>query len=196
MTPPRKRLHKEVEPENEVKPTAEVASLRRVTRSLTRLEMRVTRSRSNSVTRSGSADVATPPRKKAKKAKAKTKSESTADNVNDEEEGNVESSQVKDDVAGSGSGSGSNTRTIVIEYCKQCNSFKTRAVQVREGLEKAVSGINVLLNPDKPRKGCFEIREDGGETFISLLDMKRPFQLMKDLDMEQVISDIVGKIQA
>ncbi len=32
---------------------------------------------------------------------------------------------------------------------KQCNSFKTRANQVKEGLEKGVSGITVLLNPDK-----------------------------------------------
>lgn len=32
---------------------------------------------------------------------------------------------------------------------KQCNSFKTRAIQVKEGLEKRVAGINVLVNPDK-----------------------------------------------
>jgi hypothetical protein len=32
---------------------------------------------------------------------------------------------------------------------KQCNSFKTRANQVKEGLEKGVSDITVLLNPNK-----------------------------------------------
>jgi hypothetical protein len=32
---------------------------------------------------------------------------------------------------------------------KQCNSFKTRAIQVKEGLEKSVAGITVLVNPDK-----------------------------------------------
>ncbi|XP_059460775.1 uncharacterized protein LOC132189938 [Corylus avellana] len=86
-------------------------------------------------------------------------------------------------------------KTIVIEHCKQCNSFKTRAIQVKEGLEKSVAGITVLVNPEKPRRGCFEIREDGGEKFISLVDMKRPFAPMKALDMEKVIYDIVDGIK-
>nr|XP_025659635.1 uncharacterized protein LOC112755635 isoform X1 [Arachis hypogaea] len=60
-------------------------------------------------------------------------------------------------------------KTIVIEHCKQCNSFKTRANLVKEGLEKRSSGITVILNPEKPRRGCFEIREEGGKKFISLL---------------------------
>ncbi|KAL4334331.1 hypothetical protein GQ457_07G043660 [Hibiscus cannabinus] len=89
----------------------------------------------------------------------------------------------------------SHNKTVVVEHCKQCNSFKTRAFQVRDGLQKGVPGVNVLLNPGKPRKGCFEIREEGGETFISLLDMKRPFKPMKELDMEKVVSDIIEKIK-
>ncbi|KAM7265535.1 hypothetical protein ACFE04_003218 [Oxalis oulophora] len=88
-----------------------------------------------------------------------------------------------------------NDRAIVVEHCTQCNSFKTRAAQVKEGLENAVPGITVVLNPKKPRKGCFEIREEGGEKFITLLDLKRPFKPMKDLDMEKVISDIVEKLK-
>jgi hypothetical protein len=66
---------------------------------------------------------------------------------------------------------------------------------VKEGLEEAVPGIIVTVNPDKPRRGCFEIREEGGETFISLLAMKRPFTPMKELNMEEVIADIVEKIK-
>ncbi|OWM87981.1 hypothetical protein CDL15_Pgr000398 [Punica granatum] len=85
-------------------------------------------------------------------------------------------------------------RTVVIEHCKQCNSFKTRALQVKIGLENGVSAITVLVNPDKPRRGCFEIREEGGDKFISLLGMKRPFTPMKKLDMEEVISEIIGKL--
>ncbi|CAF2068595.1 hypothetical protein Bca4012_086875 [Brassica carinata] len=84
---------------------------------------------------------------------------------------------------------------IVIEHCKQCNAFKTRAIQVKEGLEGAVPGVTVTLNPEKPRRGCFEIRVEGGETFISLLEMKRPFAPMKALDMEEVIEDIIKKIK-
>ncbi|KAF5801714.1 hypothetical protein HanRHA438_Chr06g0260541 [Helianthus annuus] len=87
------------------------------------------------------------------------------------------------------------SKTIVIEHCKQCNQFKVRAVKVKLGLEDAVSGITVLVNPEKPRRGCFEVREEGGKTFISLLDMKRPFAPMKALDMDAVISDIVNQIQ-
>ncbi|GLT85141.1 hypothetical protein SLE2022_033390 [Rubroshorea leprosula] len=109
----------------------------------------------------------------------------------EEEKGKVE----EDEKKGDNGDELDNKRTIVVEYCKQCNSFKTRAFQVRDGVEKGVSGVMVKLNPDKPRRGCFEIREEGGETFISLLDMKRPFKPMKELDMEKVISDIVDKIK-
>ncbi|CAN6540167.1 unnamed protein product [Malus baccata var. baccata] len=77
----------------------------------------------------------------------------------------------------------------------QCKSFKTRADEVKDGLEKGALDIKVLLNPDKPRKGCFEIREEGGETFISLLDMERPFSEMEELNMEEVIADIIEKIK-
>lgn len=86
-------------------------------------------------------------------------------------------------------------KSIVIEHCKQCNSFKTRALAVKEGLEKGVAGVKVVVNPEKPRRGCFEIREENGETFISLLDMKRPFAPMKALDMDKVVADIIEKIK-
>ncbi|XXG64467.1 hypothetical protein AAC387_Pa05g2415 [Persea americana] len=85
-------------------------------------------------------------------------------------------------------------KTIIIEACKQCNSFKTRASQVKEGLEKGVPGVTVTINPEKPRKGCFEVRTGSGNTFISLLNMPRPFKKMKDLDMDEVIEDIVKKL--
>ncbi|KAL1802061.1 hypothetical protein ACET3Z_030708 [Daucus carota] len=85
--------------------------------------------------------------------------------------------------------------TVVIEHCKQCNQFKTRAIKVKDALENDITGINVLVNPEKPRRGCFEVREEGGEIFISLLDMKRPFQPMRALDMDQVISDILDKLK-
>ncbi|KAG6527001.1 selenoprotein H-like [Zingiber officinale] len=86
------------------------------------------------------------------------------------------------------------SKTIIVEACKQCNSFKVRAMQVKEGLENAVPGIIVSINPDKPRRGCFEIREGGCQTFVSLLDMRRPFTRMKELNIEDVIKDIVKKI--
>ncbi|KAM1776894.1 hypothetical protein ACFX11_043629 [Malus domestica] len=126
-----------------------------------------------------------------KKKKGKEKVEAEAENK--EEKGKA---KVEDDGEGTEADDDeSDKRTIVIEHCKQCKSFKVRADQVKNGLEKGVPGIKVLLNPDKPRKGCLEIREEGGETFLSLLDMKRPFSKMKALNMEEVINDIVEKIK-
>ncbi|KAK1438401.1 hypothetical protein QVD17_04210 [Tagetes erecta] len=90
---------------------------------------------------------------------------------------------------------GNASKTVVIEHCTQCKQFKIRAVKVKNDLEKAVSGINVLVNPEKPRRGCFEVREEGGKKFVSLLDMKRPFAPMKALDMDAVISDIIDQIK-
>ncbi|KAF2929856.1 hypothetical protein DAI22_05g087500 [Oryza sativa Japonica Group] len=72
----------------------------------------------------------------------------------------------------------------------QCRQFKIRAVKVKEDLESFVPGVSVVINPEKPRRGCLEIREEGGEVFISLLNMPRPFTAMKKLDMDEVIKDI------
>ncbi|KAG1337880.1 selenoprotein H [Cocos nucifera] len=44
---------------------------------------------------------------------------------------------------------GASSKTIIVEACKQCNSFKTRANMVKEGLEKAVPSISVSVNPEK-----------------------------------------------
>lgn len=151
-------------------PTA-ISSVR-VTRATTK------RAAKDSVSVSAAAEL---PEKKTKKPKLAGKGKP--------KEGRAEKPE-----AGSASAAGGSKRTIVIEHCKQCNSFKTRANQVKEGLEKSVAGILVILNPEKPRRGCFEIREEGGEKFISLLDMKRPFTPMKQLDMEKVIADIIDKI--
>ncbi|KAK9130145.1 hypothetical protein Sjap_010632 [Stephania japonica] len=78
---------------------------------------------------------------------------------------------------------------------KQCNSFKTRAMQVKAGLEAGLSGIEVVLNPEKPRLGCFEIREDEGDTLFTLLDMKRPFKDLKAVNIDELVSDILKKLK-
>ncbi|AEC07578.1 unnamed protein product [Arabidopsis thaliana] len=121
-------------------------------------------------------------------AKKKVKKEEVAVKIEKEEEEDDDAAEKEED-------DDSDKKKIVIEHCKQCKSFKERANEVKEGLEEAVPGIIVTVNPDKPRRGCFEIREEGGETFISLLAMKRPFTPMKELNMEEVIADIVEKIK-
>ncbi|KAJ1688620.1 hypothetical protein LUZ63_012775 [Rhynchospora breviuscula] len=87
-----------------------------------------------------------------------------------------------------------NNESIIIEACKQCNAFKTRALKVKHALETALPAISVSINPLKPRRGCFEIRQVGGQIFISLLNMPRPFTPMKNLDMDELIQDIIKKL--
>ncbi|XP_011045029.1 PREDICTED: uncharacterized protein LOC105140055 [Populus euphratica] len=130
-------------------------------------------------------------------AETKTSSSSEAEVEGKAEEVKEEEPEAKEEDAKEESPAGDAvTKTIVIEHCKQCNAFKTRAIQVKDGLLSAFPGISVLLNPEKPRRGCFEIREEGGETFISLQNMKRPFPPLKALDMDQVISDIIDRVKS
>ncbi|GKC21616.1 hypothetical protein Tco_1023766 [Tanacetum coccineum] len=66
---------------------------------------------------------------------------------------------------------------LILMYC---NQFKVRGVKVKEELEKAVAGITVVINPEKPRRGCFEIHEEGGKTFISLLIRYSLFAILEE----------------
>ncbi|CAF1861480.1 hypothetical protein HID58_062193 [Brassica napus] len=129
------------------------------------------------------------PEKKKRKPKAKDAGPATK-KIKQEKEDDDDVAAAKEE-----GDDGAEHKRIVIEHCKQCKSFKERANELKDGLEIAVPGIIVTVNADKPRRGCFEIREEGGQTFVSLLDMKRPFKEMKDLDMEQVIADIVEKLK-
>ncbi|XP_048438272.1 uncharacterized protein LOC103953652 isoform X2 [Pyrus x bretschneideri] len=139
--------------------------------------------------------------KEEKENSVESEAEAEAENKNEKGKEKLEDKNAKgkekvedDGEATKHTGNEWDKRTIVIEHW-QCKSFKTRADEVKDSLEKGVPGIKVLLNPDKPRKGCFEIREEGGETFISLLDMERPFSEMEELNMEDVIADIIEKIK-
>lgn len=51
------------------------------------------------------------------------------------------------------------------------------------------------INPEKPRKGCFEVRGPGGKVFVSLLDMPRPFTKLKALDIEALAKEVVAGLQ-
>ncbi|XP_061364343.1 uncharacterized protein LOC133307798 [Gastrolobium bilobum] len=155
---------------------------------------RVTRSTTKrSAASSGSQPVAELPEEKKKTKKAKGKQVKWKE---EEEEEGAPAESDKVDGDSSENVLDASNKTIVVEHCKQCNSFKTRANLVKEGLEKSTGGITVIVNPEKPRRGCFEIRQQGGKKFISLLDMKRPFKPMKNLDMDKVISDIIDEISS
>ncbi|KAI3435382.1 uncharacterized protein J3R85_006110 [Psidium guajava] len=202
---PRKRKGGATAPGDEEKPPTVTT---KTTVAAAAVSGRVTRSSTRGASAGGpsSNSVPEPPAaKKAKGAGRKKKKKATKEEESvageakggdgeDREEEVAEDGEVEQ--AEVGGALDSKAKTVVIEHCKQCNSFKTRAIQVKNGLEKGVPGIIVVVNPDKPRRGCFEIREEGGEIFISLLDMKRPFGPMKALDMDKVILDIIHKVKA
>ncbi|KAG4963020.1 hypothetical protein AAZX31_14G121000 [Glycine max] len=162
--------------------------------------MRVTRAAAKRAAASSDPPPVPVVKKAAKKAKVAAAAKKQKRNEKENEDVPVESENKAEEKEEGGDASEKNVldasnKTIVVEHCKQCNSFKTRANLVKVGLEKADIGITVILNPEKPRKGCFEIRQEGGgKKFITLLDLKRPFKPMKDLDMDKVISDIIEEI--
>ncbi|KAJ6925090.1 hypothetical protein NC652_018130 [Populus alba x Populus x berolinensis] len=103
----------------------------------------------------------------------------------DEDEADEEDAKEENTCTGDGV-----NKTIVIEHCKQCDAFKTNP------FVECFSCYSVLLNPEKSRRGCFEIQEEGEETFISLLNMKRLFRPLKGLDMDKVISNIIDRVKS
>tara|TARA_B110001452_G_C15074362_1_gene374991 strand:- start:317 stop:478 length:162 start_codon:yes stop_codon:yes gene_type:complete len=50
----------------------------------------------------------------------------------------------------------------------------------------------VTINPEKPRKGCFEVKV-GSSVVLGLYDMPRPFPKLKALDIEGTVADDVIK---
>ena len=73
-------------------------------------------------------------------------------------------------------------------------AFKTRAAKLSKLLEDA--GITVTINPSKPRKGSFVVTvESDQDPLLELLDMPRPFNKLKALDIDEVAKDLILKIK-
>ncbi|XP_024378980.1 uncharacterized protein [Physcomitrium patens] len=134
---------------------------------------------------------ATPPRaaKKAKNEENNSEKSESADEDGEEGTKKILESDVKsvEDAVGV-------KKSVIIEHCKQCNAFKIRALKVQESLKAAIPGLEVSINPEKPRRGCFEIRDSAGTIFISLQGMPRPFTKLKALDLDKTAADIVKKL--
>jgi len=70
--------------------------------------------------------------------------------------------------------------------------FKTRAGKLQSSLTSA--GFNVIINSVKPRKGAFVITivKDGiQKNFLQLLDMQRPFNDLKSVNIDTLGEDII-----
>ena len=59
-------------------------------------------------------------------------------------------------------------------------------------IKKELPSTTVTINPEKPRKGCFEVTV-GSSVVLSLLNMPRPFPKLKALDIEGKVADDVIK---
>ncbi|KAL7111657.1 hypothetical protein ACP275_05G103300 [Erythranthe tilingii] len=81
---------------------------------------------------------------------------------------------------------------VVIEYCEESKSYKKKAKRVKKGLEKAIPGVNVVVNPEPPRKGFFEIRDENDEPLFTLMHMNG---VLNALDVDNLVSDIVDYIK-
>lgn len=56
-------------------------------------------------------------------------------------------------------------------------------------------GVGFSINPEKPRKGCFEVRStDGSKVYVSLTDMPRPFKPLRELDMEELAGQVAADV--
>ncbi|EKX37054.1 hypothetical protein GUITHDRAFT_116780 [Guillardia theta CCMP2712] len=85
-------------------------------------------------------------------------------------------------------------------------SKKAAKVEKDEKVEKSSSStaklekllkeakISVEINPEKPRKGCFEVRLGNGDKIVSLLDMPRPFTKLKALDIDEVAEKVKAAV--
>lgn len=81
---------------------------------------------------------------------------------------------------------------LLIEACKSWNAFKTRAAKVEAGVKKALPGVSIIINGEKPRKGTFELKIEGSDKpILSLVGMARPFPALKALDIDDVIKQVV-----
>ncbi len=50
-----------------------------------------------------------------------------------------------------------------------------------------------MINPEKPRKGFFEVRTKGKKV-VSLGPMPRPFKALRALEMDDVAKDVIAAI--
>jgi len=89
----------------------------------------------------------------------------------------------------------SNSQAVIIEACKQWGAFKTRAAKLQKQIKEAKPSYEVLINPEKPRRGYFEVRLGDGTVVLSLPAMKRPFPALKALVIEDVCADVLGALE-
>ena len=70
--------------------------------------------------------------------------------------------------------------------------FKRQAAVIEKALSK--EGWSVSINVDKPRRGAFVVTVTGeSKPIIELLELKRPFQKLRDYDLDAAVELILKK---
>ncbi|KAL8467129.1 hypothetical protein ACS0TY_036003 [Phlomoides rotata] len=83
-------------------------------------------------------------------------------------------------------------RTVVVDHTGETPPlFVEKANAIRVALEAAVAQVEVVINDQVIREGCFVVREEGGEVFVQLVDMVSPFPELRDLDVDLLVARIV-----
>ncbi|EFN58945.1 hypothetical protein CHLNCDRAFT_140940 [Chlorella variabilis] len=75
---------------------------------------------------------------------------------------------------------------VVIEHC--------RAAELEGIVKESVPGAVFVINPDKPRKGTFEVRREG-VVYESLQAMPRPFAKLRNLDLEALAAKVAADLK-
>ncbi|CAI9774528.1 unnamed protein product [Fraxinus pennsylvanica] len=84
---------------------------------------------------------------------------------------------------------------VFLRHLTVLSSWDGGGIDGSKVVEKGQERVNMVVNFKKLRSGCFQIREEGGEIFVSLLNMKKRFTFLKAVDMEKVIYDIIEKFE-
>lgn len=72
--------------------------------------------------------------------------------------------------------------------------FKRRANELEKLVLESVPGAKFVVNAEKPRKGCFEVRR-GGKVYVSLQSLPRPFTKLRNLDLAEVAEKVAADLQ-
>ncbi len=88
---------------------------------------------------------------------------------------------------------------VHITSSKACQAFSKRATKLRDDVKKAIPSAKVEIDEkpkegSKPDKGSFVVMVKGA-AMVELRGMVRPFTKMKDLDMDEIATQVIKALK-
>ena len=68
------------------------------------------------------------------------------------------------------------------------------ALAISKGVKSRRDDVTIAVNQEKPRKGAFVISVRG-HPIVTLLDLPRPFKRLRDLSVDDSVSDILKALE-